>query len=526
MTRYRGSVPITDDWQHFRFSVADGVATVTLNRPEKMNPLTFESYADLRDLLHELPHRGDTDVLVIRGEGRGFCGGGDVNEIIGELITMDPRDLIGFTRMTGDVIKAMRECPIPIVTGIQGIAAGAGSVIAIASDFRVCSRSARFAFLFTKVGLSGGDMGAAYLLPRLVGAGRATELLMLGDTIDAETADRYGLVSQLVDDEALDEAVAALARRLADGPTLAFAQTKSLITRELDMPHRGCDGARRDDAGAADDDQRPRRVPRRVQREAPARVDRPVTRVAMVTGASQGIGRACAEALSAAGHRVALVARSEASLREVAGVLPGESLVLPTDVTSPERAGRRFRRGRGGVGTRRGAGRQRRSGDVGPAGADVRRRLAADARPQPHRAVPMPSPRPAVDDVGRVGPGGRDRVDRRQARRRPHRGVHRQQARRPRPGAYGGRRGRAYRSHGQRRVPGLRRHPDDRRRRSRTSRRAPGAAPRTPARSSRDSSRSGAWSTRHEVASAVLLCVDNGAISGQGLNVDGGAVQS
>jgi enoyl-CoA hydratase/carnithine racemase len=240
LTRYRGSVPITDDWRHFRFEVADGIATVTLNRPEKKNPLTFESYADLRDLLHELPHRGDTDVLVIRGEGSGFCAGGDVNEIIGELIRMDPRDLIGFTRMTGQVIQAMRECPIPIVAGIQGIAAGAGSVIALASDFRVCTRSARFAFLFTKVGLSGGDMGAAYLLPRMVGAGRATELLMLGDTIDAETADRYGLVSRLVDDSeghtVLDDAVAELARRLADGPTLAHAQTKSLITRELDMP--------------------------------------------------------------------------------------------------------------------------------------------------------------------------------------------------------------------------------------------------------------------------------------------------
>lgn len=237
MTRYRGSVPITEDWQHFRFEVDHGVATVTLNRPEKKNPLTFESYADLRDLLAELPHRGDTDVLVIRGEGTGFCAGGDVNEIIGELITMDPRDLIGFTRMTGEVIQAMRECPVPIISGIQGIAAGAGSVIALASDFRVCSRSAKFAFLFTKVGLSGGDMGAAYLLPRVVGAGRATELLMLGDTIDAETADRYGLVSQLVDDDAaLDEAVTALARRLADGPTLAYAQTKMLITRELDMP--------------------------------------------------------------------------------------------------------------------------------------------------------------------------------------------------------------------------------------------------------------------------------------------------
>ncbi|MGH8966788.1 MAG: enoyl-CoA hydratase family protein [Actinomycetes bacterium] len=235
MTLFRASVPITDDWQHFRFEVSDGVATVTLNRPEKMNALTFESYADLRDLLHELPHRGDTKVLVIRGEGKGFCGGGDVNEIIGELLKMDARDLMGFTKMTGDVIRAMRECPVPIIAGIQGIAAGAGSVIALASDFRVCSTSARFAFLFTKVGLSGGDMGAAYLLPRVVGAGRATELLMLGDTIDAETADRYGLVSELVADGELEEAVRRLARRLADGPTLAYAQTKSLITRELDM---------------------------------------------------------------------------------------------------------------------------------------------------------------------------------------------------------------------------------------------------------------------------------------------------
>jgi enoyl-CoA hydratase/carnithine racemase len=234
-SRYRGSVPITDDWQHFRFEVVEGVATVTLDRPEKLNPLTFESYADLRDLLHELPHRGDTDVLVIRGEGKGFCGGGDVNEIIGELIKMDARDLIGFTRMTGEVIKAMRECPIPIVAGIQGIAAGAGSVIALASDFRVVSRSGRFAFLFTKVGLSGGDMGAAYLLPRIVGAGRATQLLMLGETIDAETADRFGLVTELVEDDGLDDAVGRLARRLADGPTLGYAQTKSLITRELDM---------------------------------------------------------------------------------------------------------------------------------------------------------------------------------------------------------------------------------------------------------------------------------------------------
>jgi enoyl-CoA hydratase/carnithine racemase len=183
----------------------------------------------------QLPYRDDVRVLVLRGEGKGFCAGGDVNEIIGELIRMRPRELMAFTKMTGDLIRAMREVPVPIVAGIQGIAAGAGSVVALASDFRVVTTSARFAFLFTKVGLSGGDMGAAYLLPRVVGAGRATQLLMLGDTIDAGTADRYGLVSELVPDDGLDAAVDRLARRLADGPALAYAQTKALITRELDM---------------------------------------------------------------------------------------------------------------------------------------------------------------------------------------------------------------------------------------------------------------------------------------------------
>ena len=234
--RFRASAPLTSQWQHFRFDQDGGVATVTLDRPEKLNALTFESYADLRDLIAELPHREDVRVLVIRGEGRGFCGGGDVNEIIGELIKMEPRDLMRFTKMTGDVIRAMRECPVPVISAVHGIAAGAGAVVALASDFRVVSRSGRFAFLFTKVGLSGGDMGAAYLLPRVVGLGRATELLMLGRTIDAETADRYGLVSRLVADDELGTAVAELARELADGPALALAQTKSLLTRELDMP--------------------------------------------------------------------------------------------------------------------------------------------------------------------------------------------------------------------------------------------------------------------------------------------------
>ena len=233
--RFRASAPLTESWSHFRFEKADGVATVTLDRPEKLNPLTFESYADLRDLLGELPHHQDVRVLVIRGEGKAFCAGGDVNEIIGELTKMEPRDLMRFTKMTGDAIRAMRECPIPIISAIQGIAAGAGAVIALASDFRIVAESGRFAFLFTKVGLSGGDMGAAYLLPRVVGLARATELLMLGGTIDAATADRYGLVTRLVPDDGLADAVAELARTLAAGPTLAMAQTKSLLTRELDM---------------------------------------------------------------------------------------------------------------------------------------------------------------------------------------------------------------------------------------------------------------------------------------------------
>lgn len=236
MTRFRASAPLTTDWQHFDCHIDGPIATVTLNRPDKLNPLTFSSYADLRDLLTELPHHDGVKVLVIQGEGKGFCGGGDVNEIIGELIKMNARELMQFTKMTGEVIRAMRECPIPIIVKIQGIAAGAGSVIALAADFRIVATSGRFAFLFTKVGLSGGDMGAAYLLPRVVGVGRATSLLMLGDTIDAETADRYGLVSQLVDDGDLDKAVASLAERLAAGPTLAYAQTKSLLTREQDMP--------------------------------------------------------------------------------------------------------------------------------------------------------------------------------------------------------------------------------------------------------------------------------------------------
>ncbi len=235
MSPFRGSAPFTEEWKHFRFERDGAVATVTFDRPDKLNALTFDTYADLRDLLAELPHRGDTRVLVLRGEGRSFCSGGDVDEIIGATLSMRPDELLAFTRMTGDVVGAMRRCPVPIIAAVHGTAAGAGSVIALAADFRIVARSARFAFLFTKVGLAGADMGAAYLLPRLVGLGRATSMLMLGDPVAAEEADRYGLVSELVDDEALDAAATALAQRLADGPWQAYAQTKSLLTRELDM---------------------------------------------------------------------------------------------------------------------------------------------------------------------------------------------------------------------------------------------------------------------------------------------------
>lgn len=235
MSPFRASAAITQEWQHFDFGVKDGVATITFTRPEKLNALTFEVYADLRDLVAELPHRGDVRVLVIAGEGRGFCSGGDVEEIIGELQKMEPAQLLSFTRMTGSVVRALRDCPLPVVAQINGIAAGAGSVIALASDFRVLARSASFAFLFTRVGLAGADMGSAYLLPRIVGLGRATELLLLGDKVDAQRALEVGLASSLHDEEELPSAAAALARRLADGPALAYGVTKSLLSRELDM---------------------------------------------------------------------------------------------------------------------------------------------------------------------------------------------------------------------------------------------------------------------------------------------------
>jgi len=235
MTRFRASAAFTQSWRNFDFSVADSIATITFARPEKLGALTFDAYADLRDLLAELPHRGDARALVITGTGRGFCSGGDVEAIIGALRSMDIADLLEFTRMAGSVVRAMRECPLPVIAAVNGLAAGAGAVIALAADLRLLARSASFAFLFTRVGLAGADMGSAYLLPRIIGLGRASELLILGDAVDAERAVEIGLAGSLVDDESLPAAATALARRLADGPALAYSTTKLLITRQLDM---------------------------------------------------------------------------------------------------------------------------------------------------------------------------------------------------------------------------------------------------------------------------------------------------
>jgi len=219
----------------FLYEVNNGVATLTLNRPEVMNALTFEVYAQLRDLFEQLRHDESVRVVVLTGAGDNFCSGGDVHKIIGELLKRDMKQHLEFTRMTGAVVQNMRLLDKPIIAAINGMAAGAGAVIALASDLRIASEKARFAFLFTKVGLTGADMGAGYLLPRVVGTGRAFELLLLGDTIDAPTAERYGLVNRVVSHAELLPSAYEWAKRLAQGPTLAMSMTKHMLNSELNM---------------------------------------------------------------------------------------------------------------------------------------------------------------------------------------------------------------------------------------------------------------------------------------------------
>ena len=219
----------------FLYEVSNGIATLTLNRPEVMNALTFEVYAQLRDLFETLRYDEAVRAIVLTGAGDNFCSGGDVHQIIGELLKRDMKAHLEFTRMTGAVVQNMRLLDKPIIAALNGTTAGAGAVLALASDLRIASEKARFAFLFTKVGLTGADMGAGYLLPRVVGMGRAFELLLLGDSIDAATAERYGLVNRVVPHADLLPAAYEWARRLAQGPTLAISMTKHMLNRELNM---------------------------------------------------------------------------------------------------------------------------------------------------------------------------------------------------------------------------------------------------------------------------------------------------
>lgn len=222
----------------YRHDPATSVATITLDRPERLNALTFEVYAELRDAFRALDAEEGVRAVVLTGAGRAFCSGGDVEDIIGALFSRDEAGLLEFTRLTCDLILAIRECSRPVVAAINGTTAGAGAVIAAACDFRIAAEEARIAFLFTKVGLSGADMGASWLLPRLVGMGRATELLMTGDFVDAREAERIGLYHRVVPGAQVLEEAAALAARLARGPALGLAVTKDALNREAGMDMR------------------------------------------------------------------------------------------------------------------------------------------------------------------------------------------------------------------------------------------------------------------------------------------------
>ena len=225
--------------EHFLWSLSGKVATITLNRPERKNPLTFESYAELRDAFRALLYANQVKCVVLTGAGGNFCSGGDVHEIIGPLVRMqetgDMRGLLEFTRMTGDLVKAMRACPQVIVAAVDGVCAGAGAILAMASDLRLGTEASKVAFLFTRVGLAGADMGACNILPRIIGAGRAAELLYTGRSMSGAEAERWGFYNRLCSPEALLAAALELAASLADGPTFAHAMTKRCLHQEWSM---------------------------------------------------------------------------------------------------------------------------------------------------------------------------------------------------------------------------------------------------------------------------------------------------
>lgn len=221
--------------KHFRWSLADRVATVTLARPERKNPLTFESYAELRDTFRALAHAPTVKAVVLAGEGGNFCSGGDVHDIIGPLTEMNMDGLLNFTRMTGDLVRAMRACPQPIIAAIDGTCAGAGAILAMVSDIRIATPNAKTSFLFVRVGLAGCDMGACAILPRMIGHGRASELLFSGRAMSAEDGERWGFYNRIVAADALLAEATRSARELAEGPTFAHAITKEMLNREWSM---------------------------------------------------------------------------------------------------------------------------------------------------------------------------------------------------------------------------------------------------------------------------------------------------
>ena len=221
--------------RHFLWSVRDRVATVRLDRPDRKNPLTFDSYAELRDMFRALVYASDVDVLVFASNGGNFCSGGDVHDIIGPLIGLDMKGLLAFTRMTGDLVKAMIHCGKPIIAAVDGVAVGAGAIIAMAADIRLATPAAKCAFLFTRVGLAGCDMGACAMLPRIIGHGRAAELLYTGRVMRAEEGERWGFWNALHPGEELENAAQALARQLASGPVFAHGITKTQLNQEWNM---------------------------------------------------------------------------------------------------------------------------------------------------------------------------------------------------------------------------------------------------------------------------------------------------
>ena len=231
--------PATYTPKHFNWRMEGKVACIQLDRPERKNPLTFDSYAELRDTFRDLAQTDDVNAVAILPNGGNFCSGGDVHDIIGPLVEMDMKGLLAFTRMTGDLVKAMLHCSKPIITAVDGVAVGAGAIMAMASDIRLATPQAKTAFLFTRVGLAGCDMGACAILPRIIGQGRAAELLYSGRTMSGEEGERWGFYNRLVEADELERDAIALATRIAEGPTFAHGITKTQLNQEWSMGRWG-----------------------------------------------------------------------------------------------------------------------------------------------------------------------------------------------------------------------------------------------------------------------------------------------